>query len=156
MLFNKRKALHTAYVGNRVMELHDEIVELARQMADDRDIYFRNGGINELAPGMSFVWHRDSGEEYVEFMHYFSGSSPENGCLRVVPGSHVGPVDELMADVERRRQTERGSAADMLAAEAVRLLEEHRIGGGALMVVDDDNRPVGALNMQDLLRAGVI
>jgi len=46
--------------------------------------------------------------------------------------------------------------ADMLAAEAVRLLETHRIGGGALMVVDDDNRPVGALNMQDLLRAGVI
>jgi ectoine hydroxylase-related dioxygenase (phytanoyl-CoA dioxygenase family) len=92
------------------MELHDEIVELARQMAGDRDIYFRNGGINELAPGMSFVWHRDSGEEYVEFMHYFSGSSPENGCLRVVPGSHVGPVDELMADVERRRKTERGSA----------------------------------------------
>ncbi|RJS92243.1 KpsF/GutQ family sugar-phosphate isomerase [Salinisphaera sp. Q1T1-3] len=47
-------------------------------------------------------------------------------------------------------------AADVLAAEAVRLLETHRIGGGALMVVDDDNRPVGALNMQDLLRAGVI
>jgi len=46
--------------------------------------------------------------------------------------------------------------ADTLAAEAVRLLETHRIGGGALMVVDDDNRPVGALNMQDLLRAGVI
>ncbi len=46
--------------------------------------------------------------------------------------------------------------ADMLAAEAVRLLEAHRIGGGALMVVDDNNRPVGALNMQDLLRAGVI
>lgn len=46
--------------------------------------------------------------------------------------------------------------ADTLAAEAVRLLETHRIGGGALMVVDTDNRPVGALNMQDLLRAGVI
>lgn len=45
---------------------------------------------------------------------------------------------------------------DMLAAEAVRLLETHRIGGGALMVVDDDSRPIGALNMQDLLRAGVI
>lgn len=25
MLFNKRKALHRAYVGSRVMELHDEI-----------------------------------------------------------------------------------------------------------------------------------
>ncbi|KEZ78525.1 KpsF/GutQ family sugar-phosphate isomerase [Salinisphaera hydrothermalis] len=45
---------------------------------------------------------------------------------------------------------------DVLAAEAVRLLETHRIGGGALMVVDDDTRPIGALNMQDLLRAGVI
>jgi arabinose-5-phosphate isomerase len=45
---------------------------------------------------------------------------------------------------------------DMLAAEAVRLLETHRIGGGALMVVDESMRPVGALNMQDLLRAGVI
>ncbi len=44
--------------------------------------------------------------------------------------------------------------ADMLAAEAVRLLEQNRIGG--LMVVDDDNRPIGALNMQDLLKAGVI
>ena len=46
--------------------------------------------------------------------------------------------------------------ADMLAAEAVRLLQAHRIGGGALLVVDADNRPEGALNMQDLLRAGVI
>lgn len=45
---------------------------------------------------------------------------------------------------------------DMLAAEAVRLLQTHRIGGGALMVVDDETRPIGALNMQDLLRAGVI
>lgn len=92
------------------MELHDEVVELARQMAGDRDIYFRNGGINELAPGLSFVWHRDSGEEYVEFMHYFSGSSPENGCLRVIPGSHVGAVDELVTEVERRRIAQRGSA----------------------------------------------
>lgn len=47
-------------------------------------------------------------------------------------------------------------APDILAAEAVRLLQAHRIGGGALMVLDDRQRPVGALNMQDLLRAGVI
>ena len=66
--------------------------------------------INELAPGLSFVWHRDSGEEYVEFMHYFSGSSPDNGCLRVIPGSHVGSVDGLVAEVERRRVAQRGSA----------------------------------------------
>ena len=46
--------------------------------------------------------------------------------------------------------------ADILAAEAVHVLETHRIGGGGLIVVDDAHRPVGALNMQDLLRAGVL
>ena len=42
----------------------------------------------------------------------------------------------------------------MLAAEAVRLMQEHRIT--ALPVVDDDGRLVGALNVHDLLRAGVM
>jgi len=42
----------------------------------------------------------------------------------------------------------------MLAAEAVRLMEEHRIT--ALPVVDDEGRLVGALNVHDLLRAGVM
>ena len=42
----------------------------------------------------------------------------------------------------------------MLAAEAVRLMQEHRIT--ALPVVDDDGVLVGALNVHDLLRAGVM
>jgi arabinose-5-phosphate isomerase len=42
----------------------------------------------------------------------------------------------------------------MLAAEAVHLMEEHRIT--ALPVVDDDGVLVGALNVHDLLRAGVM
>ena len=66
------------------MELHHQVIELAKQIEGDTDIYFRNGGINELAPGRSFLWHRDSGDEYVEFMHYLSGSNKKNGCLRVV------------------------------------------------------------------------
>ncbi len=41
-----------------------------------------------------------------------------------------------------------------LAAEAVRLMEEHRING--LVVTDENDCPVGALNMHDLLRAGVV
>jgi len=48
------------------------------------------------------------------------------------------------------------ASTDMMAAEAIRLLEEKRIGGGGLVIVDPDNRPVGALNMQDLLKANVI
>ena len=42
----------------------------------------------------------------------------------------------------------------MLAAEAVHLMEQHRIT--ALPVVDDDGRLVGALNVHDLFRAGVM
>ncbi|OYD24578.1 KpsF/GutQ family sugar-phosphate isomerase [Oceanimonas baumannii] len=45
-------------------------------------------------------------------------------------------------------------AAGMLAAEAVKLMEEKKISG--LLVLDDKQRPVGAFNMHDLLRAGVI
>ena len=44
--------------------------------------------------------------------------------------------------------------ADMLAAEAVKIMEDNRIT--ALAVVDDDERPVGALHMHDLLISGVI
>ena len=41
-----------------------------------------------------------------------------------------------------------------LAAEAVQLMEEHKIS--QMLVVDEDNKLVGALNMHDLLRAKVI
>ncbi|MED5491670.1 MAG: KpsF/GutQ family sugar-phosphate isomerase [Pseudomonadota bacterium] len=44
--------------------------------------------------------------------------------------------------------------AGMLAAEALKIMEDARING--LFVVDSTGRPVGALNMHDLLRAGVV
>ncbi|WP_017937176.1 KpsF/GutQ family sugar-phosphate isomerase [Zestomonas thermotolerans] len=44
--------------------------------------------------------------------------------------------------------------AEMLAAEALKIMEDHKIN--ALVVVDEQDRPVGALNMHDLLRAGVM
>ncbi len=42
----------------------------------------------------------------------------------------------------------------ILAAEALSLMQERKIN--ALLVVDEQNRPVGALNMHDMLKAGVI
>ena len=86
------------------IELHPEIIEIARQLIGAEDIYFRNGGINELAPGRGFLWHRDSGGVYTEFMHYFSGADEGSGCLRVVPGSHKGDVEALNAEVQKRRR----------------------------------------------------
>ncbi len=44
--------------------------------------------------------------------------------------------------------------ADRLAAEALRMMEDKRIN--ALLVVDQENHLIGALNMHDLLRAGVV
>ena len=44
--------------------------------------------------------------------------------------------------------------ADMLAAEALKIMEDHKIS--SLVVIDDNDQPVGALNMHDLLRAGVM
>ena len=44
--------------------------------------------------------------------------------------------------------------ADMLAAQALQLMEQHKIN--ALIVCDENHQPVGALNMHDLLKAGVI
>jgi arabinose-5-phosphate isomerase len=57
-------------------------------------------------------------------------------------------ITEVMTRNPRTVKTER------LAAEAVQIMEDHRIS--QLIVVDEENRPVGALNMHDLFRAKVI
>ncbi len=44
--------------------------------------------------------------------------------------------------------------ADMLAAKALKIMEQKKIN--ALVVVDRNHHPVGAINMHDLLRAGVL
>lgn len=44
--------------------------------------------------------------------------------------------------------------ADILAAEAMQIMEEKKING--LLVVDEQKKLVGALNMHDLIRAGIV
>lgn len=44
--------------------------------------------------------------------------------------------------------------ADILAAEAMRIMEQKKIN--ALIVVDGHRRAIGALNMHDLIRAGIV
>jgi arabinose-5-phosphate isomerase len=46
------------------------------------------------------------------------------------------------------------ASPEMLAAEAVHLLEQNKING--LLIVDTDNQLIGALNIHDLFRAGVM
>lgn len=61
---------------------------------------------------------------------------------------HSTPVGEAM--------TRGGKTVDAgdLAAEALKLMDDHKIN--ALLVVDNDSRVIGALNMHDLLRAGIV
>jgi len=44
--------------------------------------------------------------------------------------------------------------ADMLAAEALKIMEDKKING--LIIVDNNSHPIGAMNMHDLLRSGVL
>ncbi|SDT92312.1 arabinose-5-phosphate isomerase [Halopseudomonas salegens] len=61
---------------------------------------------------------------------------------------HQVRIDTLMT---RRCKTVHQGA---LAAEALKIMDDGKISG--LFVVDPDGKPVGALNMHDLLRAGVV
>ncbi|MBD3669392.1 MAG: KpsF/GutQ family sugar-phosphate isomerase [Gammaproteobacteria bacterium] len=59
-----------------------------------------------------------------------------------------------MQIAEHMTRDPRHARADMLAAEAVQLMEQYKIS--ALPVVDDQLKLIGAFNMHDLLRAGVV
>lgn len=61
---------------------------------------------------------------------------------------HDTPIEVVMTANPRL------AAQDQLAAEALALMEQHSIN--ALLVTDADGRLTGALNMHDLLRAGVM
>jgi len=61
---------------------------------------------------------------------------------------HTTPIEAVMT---RNCKT---VGPELLAAEALQIMEAHKIN--ALLVVDGGERLVGALNMHDLLRAGVL
>jgi len=65
------------------------------------------------------------------------------------------PIDIRLTTIDEV-MTVHGKTArpEMLAAEALKIMEDHKIG--ALIVVDENDHPVGAFNLQDLLRAGVM
>lgn len=69
-------------------------------------------------------------------------------------------LDDTAVDLRRTRiadvmsRTPKSILSDALASEAARLMETHKIH--SLLVVDDAQRVVGALNIHDLLRARVV
>jgi arabinose-5-phosphate isomerase len=75
-----------------------------------------------------------------------------DGDLRRTLNKGADVYNAKISDVMTRNP--KTCRADQLAAEIVQLMEMHNING--LMVVDADQRVQGALNMGDLLRAGVV
>lgn len=75
-----------------------------------------------------------------------------DGDLRRV--LNQGSIQTQMSIKELMTRNGITAHASMLAAEALKLMEDKRING--LFVVDEEQHPIGALNMQDLLRAGVL
>jgi arabinose-5-phosphate isomerase len=75
-----------------------------------------------------------------------------DGDLRRLLDQDIDVRSAQIADVMQR--TPRTVAAADLAVEAVRLMQEYKVNG--LLALDETGRLAGALNMHDLLRAGVV
>jgi arabinose-5-phosphate isomerase len=75
-----------------------------------------------------------------------------DGDLRRILAADVDLRSAKIADL--MKPTPRTIDSSLLAAEAVKKMETRRING--MLVVNVDNQLVGAFNMHDLLRAGVI
>ncbi|MGN0902023.1 MAG: CBS domain-containing protein, partial [Succinivibrio sp.] len=59
------------------------------------------------------------------------------------------PIKELMTSNIRGKVS-----ADTLAADALALM--HKLKINSLVVIDEKNHPIGAFNLHDLMRAGII
>ncbi|ASG66571.1 KpsF/GutQ family sugar-phosphate isomerase [Idiomarina sp. X4] len=75
-----------------------------------------------------------------------------DGDLRRILDNQVDVHSTSIADVMTRSCTT--ANADMLAAEALKLMQDRKING--LIITDHEGRPCGAMNMHDLLQAGVL
>jgi len=75
-----------------------------------------------------------------------------DGDLRRILDQRYDIHSNLIADVMTRNCIT--AQAQQLAAEALQIMQQKKING--LIIIDDAGRPVGAMNMHDLLRAGVL
>ena len=75
-----------------------------------------------------------------------------DGDLRRILDQRFDIHSNTIADVMTRKCITADS--QMLAAEALQIMQQKKING--LIILDADRKPIGAMNMHDLLRAGVL
>lgn len=76
-----------------------------------------------------------------------------DGDLRRILDHGEINIQQIMVSEVMSRQC-KTTQPRLLAAEALRMMDQFKIN--ALLVVDDEQKVIGALNMHDLLRAGVV
>lgn len=81
-----------------------------------------------------------------------AGIFTDGDLRRVLDHGEVNVHETKIADVMTKNC--KTTQPKQLAAETLRMMEEFKIN--SLIVVDKNNKPVGAMNMHDLLRAGVV
>jgi len=98
--------------------------------------------ISEKGLGMTAVVNSD---------HSLAGIFTDGDLRRILDlrlDIHSTPIEQVMTTPCTT------ATADMLAGEALKIMQQKKING--LLIVDDNQIPVGAMNMHDLLRAGVM
>ncbi|MEY8215410.1 MAG: KpsF/GutQ family sugar-phosphate isomerase [Colwellia sp.] len=75
-----------------------------------------------------------------------------DGDLRRILDAKVDIHSDAIASVMTNSPTT--AQSDMLAAQALNIMEDKKING--LIIVNENQQPVGAMNMHDLLRSGVL
>ena len=75
-----------------------------------------------------------------------------DGDLRRILDAKINIHQDNIASVMTKNPTT--ARGEMLAAQALKIMEDKKING--LIIINDDNQPIGAMNMHDLLKSGVL
>jgi arabinose-5-phosphate isomerase len=133
------------YLGRRLLLRVEDLMHTGDEVPRTRtDTNLAEGLVEMTRKGLGMTAVVDSGGQLCGVF--------TDGDLRRVLDRSVDVHNTLMRDIMTRDCKTIGPG--FLAAEAVRLLEQHKITG--LLVVDDEQSLVGALNVPDLFRAGVM
>ena len=108
------------------------------------DVYLRDGLMEMTQKGLGMTAVTDDQDRVVGIF--------TDGDLRRALDAGVDAHKTTMDEIMHTKCTT--ISADVLAAEAVHVMDENKITG--LLVTDDDGRLVGALNVHDLFRAGIM
>ena len=132
-------------LGRRLLLRIDDLMHTGERLPRvGRDTPLAEALVEMSAKGLGMTAVVD-GEERV--LGVFTDGDLRRSVDRAVD-IHATPVSTVMTAQPKTM------APGALAAEALELMERHRIN--ALLVVDEQQRLLGAVNMHDLLRAGVV